>query len=107
MPPMRRIGRIATAMPMKPMPPSQCSSERQISVPGDMSSRPLNTVAPVAVMPDMLSKYASVMLARSAKMNGKAAKIDTITQLDTVSMYMSRGAVAFVGACPARSWRCR
>jgi hypothetical protein len=32
-------------------------------------------------MPDMLSKYASVMLARSAKMNGKAAKIDTITQL--------------------------
>ncbi|MOA58815.1 hypothetical protein D3C78_1832920 [compost metagenome] len=56
MPPMRSIGRMATAMAMKPMPPSQCSSERQISTPGDMLSRPLKMVAPVAVMPDMLSK---------------------------------------------------
>ena len=56
MPPMRSIGRIATAMAMKPMPPSQCSSERQIRVPGDMLSRPVKMVAPVAVMPDMLSK---------------------------------------------------
>ncbi|MCY1400256.1 hypothetical protein D9M71_153320 [compost metagenome] len=60
MPPMRSSGRIATAMPMKPMPPSQCSSERQMRMPGDMLSRPLSTVAPVAVMPDMLSKKASV-----------------------------------------------
>jgi hypothetical protein len=60
MPPMRSNGRIATAMPMKPMPPSQCSIERHIRIPGDMSSRPLSTVEPVAVMPDMLSNTASV-----------------------------------------------
>lgn len=59
-PPIRSNGRIATAMPMKPMPPSQCSIERQIRIPGDMLSRPLSTVAPVAVMPDMLSKNESV-----------------------------------------------
>ncbi|MNP76169.1 hypothetical protein D3C76_1733670 [compost metagenome] len=60
MPPIRSSGRIATAMAIKPIPPSQCSSERHIRMPGDMLSRPLSTVAPVAVMPDMLSKKASV-----------------------------------------------
>lgn len=60
MPPMRSSGRIATAMPIKPMPPSQCSSERHIRMPGDMLSSPLNTVEPVAVMPDMLSKRVGV-----------------------------------------------
>ncbi|MNH16583.1 hypothetical protein D3C79_762290 [compost metagenome] len=60
MPPIRSSGRIATAMAMKPMPPSQCSIERHIRMPGDMLSSPLSTVAPVAVMPDMLSKKASV-----------------------------------------------
>ena len=45
---------------MKPMPPSQCSRERQMRMPGDMSSSPLSTVEPVAVIPDMLSKKASV-----------------------------------------------
>jgi hypothetical protein len=60
MPPTRSSGRIATAMPMKPMPPSQCSIERQMRMPGDMSSRPTNTVEPVVVMPDMVSKKASV-----------------------------------------------
>jgi len=47
-------------MPIKPIPPSQCSSERHIKMPGDMVSSPLNTVEPVAVMPDMLSKNESV-----------------------------------------------
>ncbi|MCY1447178.1 hypothetical protein D9M71_637840 [compost metagenome] len=60
MPPMRSSGRIATAMPMKPIPPSQCSIERHMRMPGDILSSPLSTVAPVAVMPDMLSKKASV-----------------------------------------------
>ncbi|MNH07160.1 hypothetical protein D3C79_665460 [compost metagenome] len=60
MPPTRSNGKIATAMPMKPMPPSQCSSDRQISRPGDALSRPVSTVEPVVVMPDMVSKNASV-----------------------------------------------
>ncbi len=59
MPPTRSSGRIAIAMPMKPMPPSQCSSERHISSPGDALSSPESTVAPVVVMPDMVSKKAS------------------------------------------------
>ncbi len=60
MPPTRSSGRIATAMAMKPMPPSHCSSERHSSRPGEASSRPVRTVPPVVVMPDMLSKKASV-----------------------------------------------
>ena len=60
MPPMRSRGKMATAIPIKPMPPSQCSIERHIRMPGDMVSRPLSTVEPVAVMPDMLSKKESV-----------------------------------------------
>ncbi|ERX35399.1 hypothetical protein Q010_02643 [Pseudomonas aeruginosa 19660] len=60
MPPTRSSGRIATAMPMKPMPPSQCNNERQMRMPGDIWSSPLNTVEPVVVMPDMVSKNASV-----------------------------------------------
>ncbi len=59
MPPTRSSGRIAMAMPMKPMPPSQCSSDRHISRPGEALSRPESTVAPVVVMPDMVSKKAS------------------------------------------------
>ncbi|MNJ72584.1 hypothetical protein D3C77_692520 [compost metagenome] len=59
-PPIRNSGRIATAMPMKPMPPSQCSIERHISKPGEASSRPVRMVEPVVVMPDMVSKNASV-----------------------------------------------
>jgi hypothetical protein len=57
---MRSNGRIATAMPIKPIPPIQCSKERHIRMPGDMVSRPVSTVEPVAVMPDMLSKNESV-----------------------------------------------
>ncbi|MNE11445.1 hypothetical protein D3C80_1042030 [compost metagenome] len=60
MPPTRSSGSTATAMPMKPMPPSQCSMERQISRAGEALSRPLSTVEPVVVMPDMVSKKASV-----------------------------------------------
>ncbi|MNF04117.1 hypothetical protein D3C80_2035630 [compost metagenome] len=60
MPPTRNSGRIATAMPMKPIPPSHCSSERQINSPGEALSRPVSMVEPVVVMPDMVSKKASV-----------------------------------------------
>ncbi|MNC76376.1 hypothetical protein D3C75_1280850 [compost metagenome] len=60
MPPTRSSGRMATAMPIKPIPPNQWSIERQISKPGDAVSRPVSTVEPVVVMPDMVSKNASV-----------------------------------------------
>ncbi len=60
MPPTRSNGRIATAMPMKPIPPSQCRIERHINRPGEALSSPDSTVEPVVVMPDMVSKKASV-----------------------------------------------
>ncbi|MOA03687.1 hypothetical protein D3C78_1232070 [compost metagenome] len=60
MPPTRSSGSTATAMPMKPRPPSHCSIERQISRAGEALSRPEITVEPVVVMPDMVSKKASV-----------------------------------------------
>ncbi|MNG24918.1 hypothetical protein D3C84_1096970 [compost metagenome] len=60
MPPTRSSGRIATAIPIKPIPPSQCSIERQISRPGDAVSSPVRMVEPVVVIPDMVSKNASV-----------------------------------------------
>ena len=60
MPPTRSSGRIATAMPIKPMPPNQCSIERQISRPGEALSNPTRMVEPVVVTPDMVSKKASV-----------------------------------------------
>ncbi|MNI79148.1 hypothetical protein D3C73_1355830 [compost metagenome] len=59
-PPTRSSGRIATAMPIKPIPPSQCSIERQINNPGEAVSRPVRTVEPVVVIPDIVSKNASV-----------------------------------------------
>ncbi|MNI98080.1 hypothetical protein D3C73_1568500 [compost metagenome] len=60
MPPTRNKGKIATAMPIKPIPPSQCSIERQISNPGDAVSSPVKIGVPVVVMPDIVSKNASV-----------------------------------------------
>jgi hypothetical protein len=60
MPPTPSSGRIATANTMMPMPPSQCSEARHsVSACGRLS-RPLMTVAPVVVRPDIASKYASV-----------------------------------------------
>ena len=42
------------------MPPSHCSSERHSNSPGELESSLVRTVEPVVVIPDMLSKNASV-----------------------------------------------
>ena len=60
MPPTCRIGRMATAMTMMPMPPSHWSRARHSRMPGGAESRPVITVEPVVVTPDMDSKKASV-----------------------------------------------
>ncbi len=60
MPPMRRNGRTSTARVMMPKPPSQISSQRHSRIPMGAVSRPTMTVDPVAVMPDIVSKTASV-----------------------------------------------
>ena len=61
MPPTRRIGRIAIAITTIPMPPSHCSIDRQIRMPGGASFSPTITVEPVVVIPDIDSKNASVI----------------------------------------------
>ena len=59
MPPMRRNGKITMLMPMMPMPPSHCSSERHSSRPGGAVSSPVITVEPVVVRPEIVSNRAS------------------------------------------------
>ena len=60
MPPMRRNGRMATAMTMMPTPPNQIRMVRHHRMPAGNFSKPTRTVAPVPVTPDMASKKASV-----------------------------------------------
>jgi hypothetical protein len=59
MPPTRRKGRMRIAIRTMPTPPIHCSSERQRRIPGGRSSRPLSTVEPVVVRPEIVSKKAS------------------------------------------------
>ena len=60
MPPVRSQGRMAIAITTMPTPPSQFSSARQSRMLCGISSRPISTVEPVVVTPDMASKKASV-----------------------------------------------
>ena len=62
MPPTPSSGRIATASTMMPMPPNQCSDARHMLSDGARVSRPVSTVAPVVLRPDIDSKNASVKL---------------------------------------------
>ena len=69
-----------TAITMIPMPPSHCSSDRHSSSPGGVVSRPEITVEPVVVMPDMLSKNASVIdSCNSENRKGRAPKVTSAT----------------------------
>ena len=56
MPPTLRAGNTATANTINPTPPSHCSRERHSKMLGAMLSRPVSTVDPVVVTPDMVSK---------------------------------------------------
>ena len=60
MPPICSSGSTAMAVTMMPTPPSHCRMERQIRMPGGALSKPMMTVEPVVVRPDMASKKASV-----------------------------------------------
>jgi hypothetical protein len=62
MPPTPSKGSTATASTMIPMPPIQCRLQRHRLMDCGRASRPLSTVEPVVVSPDIVSKYASVKL---------------------------------------------
>ncbi|CSC46517.1 Uncharacterised protein [Vibrio cholerae] len=55
-PPTLSIGNTATAITIKPTPPNHCKMERHSKILGGISSKPLSTVDPVVVRPDMVSK---------------------------------------------------
>lgn len=59
-PPTPIMGSTAMAMTTIPKPPSHCKMARHSKIPGGAWSRPVMTVEPVVVMPDMASKKASV-----------------------------------------------
>ena len=60
MPPICSIGKTDTAITIIPSPPSHCRMPRQSNMPGGMKSKPVITVAPVVVSPEIDSKNASV-----------------------------------------------
>ena len=69
---------------MIPIPPSHCKIARHSKMPGGRWSRPVSTVDPVVVMPDMLSNTASVRLMPRPR-NGIAATAATVTHPNTVT----------------------
>ena len=85
MPPTPSIGMTEIAMTMMPRPPSHCNRPRQTRIPGGAVSRPMITVEPVVVIPDIASNTASVTLRSSSeKRNGRAAKSVSVSQLSAV-----------------------
>jgi hypothetical protein len=86
MPPTLNIGSIAIAITIIPTPPNHCNNARQSRIPGGALFKPIITVDPVVVMPDIDSKKASAMLRLSPeKTKGKAPTAATATQLIVVS----------------------
>jgi len=85
-PPTRSSGKKTIATTMIPMPPSHCRIPRQSKIPRGISSRPVITVAPVVVRPDIASKIASMKDSSDAPMiNGKAPNMGKATQTPVVS----------------------
>ena len=78
-----------------PNPPSQMSSQRHNRIPIGAVSRPVITVDPVAVIPDIVSKTASVYDKRKLeKTNGRAAKATTAIHVAGAASITSRTPIA-------------
>ncbi len=80
-----------------PMPPSQWVSWRQKSIERSSASILGTSVAPVAVKPETVSKYASTgreSCGPPSRMNGSAPKIGTSSQISATTRKLSRGVIA-------------
>ncbi len=85
-PPTFRNGRIDIAIRIIPIPPSHCRRARHSRIPFGASSRPVITVEPVVVIPDIDSKKESVkLICSSDKRNGKAPNVAIPNQLKIMS----------------------
>ena len=86
-PPICKVGRIANAKTIIPIPPNHCKKARQIKIPSDKLSNWTMTVEPVVVMPLIDSKKASVKSKLDEeKINGKDENKAIIVQDNTVKM---------------------
>ena len=80
-PPICKVGKIAIARTIIPIPPNHCSRDLQINIPSDKFSKLLITVAPVVVIPLTDSKKASVYESEDYEYtNGIAPKRDITNQ---------------------------
>ena len=59
-PPTLSNGKIVIAITIIPIPPSHCNRALQIKIPFEDRSTSIKIVDPVVVIPDIVSKYASV-----------------------------------------------
>ncbi len=85
------MGRIATTSTMMPMPPYQWSAWRQRLSEGAIESRPVRTVAPVVLRPDIVSKNASVNVSPGSDSNsGTVAIVDMKIHASVTSRNPSR-----------------
>jgi hypothetical protein len=92
MPPTPNSGKTARAMTMIPRPPNHWSVARQNSREGGRCSRSVNTVEPVVVRPDIVSKKARVKLRFGKASNrGMVADADINTHTRVTNRKPSRG----------------
>src|ERR1700733_1223578 len=92
MPPTPTSGRTASAMTIMPRLPNHWSEARQKSSEGGRCSRSVNTVDPVVVRPDIVSKKARVKLRfGNASNSGIVADADINTHTRVTSRKPSRG----------------
>ena len=92
MPPTPSSGSTASAMTMMPRPPNHSSAWRQKFSDGGSWSRPVSTVEPVVVRPDMASKKAPVKVSPGMRSSsGSAAAAGSSTQPRVTSRKPSRG----------------
>ena len=90
-PPIPSIGSSAIVSSRMPMPPSQCVSDRQNSMPIGNASTSRRIVAPVVVKPDAVSKYASKILGMLPDTTkGNAPARDMMSQEDPTIKNPSR-----------------
>ncbi len=84
MPPTRSTGSSAIPVTTKPTPPIACRRARHSRTERGWSSRPLITVAPVVVMPDIDSKSASTGVSPPSH-SGSPPASPAVSQTEAVS----------------------
>ena len=90
MPPIFRIGRIAIAKIIIPIPPSHCNIALQVNNPLERLSTLLYILAPVVVKPEVASKKASEnFVIFLSKKNGRLAKKHNTGRERTVIIMVS------------------